>query len=190
MENTGNEIKYSILVPLSNPIMVSERKKQGVLYGVVLFLCSLFMGVFTVMSAISENSSVAVVVIFALAAAACIACGIYFLCKNKSSDKENAKSYTFNFYNVYLEINQDDSNKKTSKNLTRCLYGIYKDKQYISKIIEDKDKFEIKIYTGTYNLVPQYKKFTLPKDVVNSTELEEFKQFLKKSVGNNYFIKQ
>ena len=72
----------------------------------------------------------------------------------------------------------------------QCLYRSYKNKQYISKIIEYPNRLFIKVFTGTYNGAPQYDRYALPFDVLKSEEVQPLKEFLKVELGNSYVIKQ
>ena len=109
--------------------------------------------------------------------------------RTKANSKDDNKSISYTFYNDYLEVYKDDANKQSHKSLSRCLYRSYQNKQFVYKVVEDKDKFEIKIYTGTYNMVPQYKKYVVPKELIKE-EMESFKEFLKQNLGKDYIIKQ
>ena len=56
-------------------------------------------------------------------------------------------------------------------------------------MLESSADFTVKVYTGTINMVPQYKKYNIPKDVFEADKLELFIGFLKQQIGKNYLIK-
>ena len=73
MEDNINEIKYSIVVPYNNSVMVAARKKQKIFASIITFLSALIFGFFTIMAATAENSSLAVSMIFGIFAGVCVA---------------------------------------------------------------------------------------------------------------------
>ena len=190
MEENLEVVKYGIKVPYNNAVMVKARKKLKMFAGIMLMLCTLVFIGMAVMAYLGNNSSLVVVGVFAGGAVVALGCGLYFFLTIKPNAKDDGKVVLYSFYNDFLVVDQDDESKQKSRNLSRCLYRSYKNKQYVSKIIETNDMFEIKIYAGTYNGIPQYKKHFVPKELVGENQLEEFKTFLKQAVGKDYLIKQ
>ena len=189
MNNPINLPIFKVIVPYNNPTMVEGRKKQKKLAGIVLTIVGIIFGIFAIMASIGADSIAlglffGAFVVFALASAA------YQFLTIKPNSKNDNKIVSFLFFEDGLEINQENLDKKSSKNLTRCLYRSYKNKQFVNKILEDETKFDISVYTGTYNMVPQYKGYTLPKDAINSEDIQAFIDFLKQRLLNDYVIKQ
>ena len=188
MEETNN-VKFSFVVPYNNNYMVAERKKQKIITGSLVILCAIFFIVFTILSATSKNSLAVVTAIFGVMAALAVAYAMFCFCTIKPNVKNDNKSIVFVFYENSLLVYQEDSNAKTQKKLTFCLYRKAQNKQFVSKIVESNNKFEFKIYIGSYNFIPQYKKYVMPKDLVKEN-LAELKEFLKQNLGSDYLIKQ
>ena len=117
----------------------------------------------------------------------CLVPGICFFCAIKPLKRNDNKSMKFNFYDSYMEVREVKAAKE--KILTICLYAAYKNKQFVSKVVESGDGIEIKVYTGTYNGVPKYARYDVPKDVVGADKIEEFTSFLKERVGSSYVVK-
>ena len=185
-----DDLKYKATVPCNNSVMLEAKKKQRKIYGIMCLVCAIPFVIMTIASAVGENSSVTIVALFACFVLLCVGCSVFFFCTAKASKKDEVRSITYSFHEDYLEVNQDDSNKKSHKTLTKCLYRSYKNKQYVSKVFEFPNRFEFRIFTGTYNGAPQYKKYVLPKDILKSEEIESFKEFLKKNLDKDYVIKQ
>ena len=184
-----NKALYNVAVPFNNPVMVAARKKQKKYYAILLFICSAIFGFFAIMAATSSQPSVAAAIIFGLSAGGCIGYGVYCIMSGKVNSKNDGNSVEYAFYNDYLQIIQKDANKNKNKTLSTCLYRSFQNKQYVATIVEDNEKFEFKIYIGTYNMMPQYKKYVVPKDVLKES-LESFTEFFKQKLGTDYVIKQ
>ena len=97
MEEIRDEIKYSIAVPYNNTFMVADRKKQKIFAGVVFLLCALVFSFFTIISSISENSSLGVVLIFAAFTLFAIIYGLFCLCRTKANNKDESKQKVIAF---------------------------------------------------------------------------------------------
>ena len=81
-------------------------------------------------------------------------------------------------------------NKQLFKIEKVCVYRQYKNKQYVAKVFEVEEGFILKIYTGTYNFVPQYKDYQLPKTSFEDVELIEiFKKYMSQTFGKDYIVK-
>lgn len=185
MDN-ANELRYDINVPYNHPSAVKSRKKMKVFASVMLFMIAPIWIFVAIMSLTGNNPSTIAAIIFFVMAVICLVAGIYFVYSIKPLKKDEGKSIEFKFYDFSLEINQVKPNKQ--KSLTKCLYGEYKNKQYVSKVIEFNDRIDIKVYTGTYNGVPQIVGHTVPKDVIGD-KVEEFKNFLKEKMLEDYIVK-
>lgn len=186
------EGKFKINVPYNDAYLLAKRKKTNIFSAVMLFLVAVLFVVITVIAGNAENSSTLACVIFAGFAVASLASGVYFVCAIKPSAKNATKKLTFNFYEDMLEVlsTTDKNGNSKTKKLHAVAYASYKDKQYISKIVEDENGFEIEILTGTMNLMPQYKKLALPKSYFkDEEELEDFKSFIKGKVSK-YKVKE
>ena len=190
MEENMEVVKHRFVVPYNNSSMLKAMKKQKITYGILTLICAAFFAILAGFAATSKNSSIGVVIVFMAFVVGCVGCSLFFFLTNKPNPKNENKSLTYEFYNDFLFVNQDDENKQTHKNLTKCLYRKYQNKQYVSKVIESGELFEIKIFTGTYNGIPQYKKHFVPKDVIKSEEMETFKQFLKQILKHDYVVKK
>ena len=175
METNENVLKYSFVAKQSNPVLLEFRKKTNRLFGVLLLVCAAIFGLFAILCATSNNPSLWVCLIFGGFVAVCVGCAIYFFLTAKPTEKDENKIMCYEFYEYSVSINRENLIKNTNKNLVKCLYSDYKDRQYISKLFEFNDRFEIRVFTGTYNGVPQYKKFVLPKDVIGEEKMGEFK---------------
>ena len=187
-ENNVEVLKCSARVPYNNEVMVAARKKQKKGAAILTLICAAIFVALAVMCGMGNNPSIAAIGIFAGFAALCVATSLYFLLTTKPNVKNDSKAIVFNFYNEFLEIIETNETTQKAKNLTKCLYRSYKNKQYVSKIIETGAMLEFKIFTGTYNGIPQYKVFFLPKNVLGA-QTEEVKTFLKQWVGNDYKVK-
>ena len=185
MENT-NELKYNINVPYNHPSAVKSRKKMKIFASVMMFIVAPLWTAMAIGAFTGNNSSVAVAVLFIAMAVLCLICGIYFVYSIKPLKRDENRSIEFKFLDVSLEINQLKPNKK--KTLTICLYQKYKNKQYVSQVVEYGDRFDVKIYTGTYNGIPRIAGYALPKDLVGEN-LDKFTAFLKERMGANYIVK-
>lgn len=185
------EEKFKFNVPYNNAYLVAKRKKMHIYWAVMMFLVTALLVMVTVVAGKAENSAPWVCVVFAVFAVASLASGIYFIWAIKPSTK-GATILTFNFYEDMLEVlstTNKNGNSKANK-LHAVAYASYKDKQYISKFVEDEGGFEIKIFAGTINLVPQYKRQALPKSCFkDEQELNDFKTFIKGKVSK-YKVKE
>ena len=65
---------------------------------------------------------------------------------------------------------------------------MWNNKQYVSKVVESSTKFDIAVYTGTYNGVPQYAKYIIPKDVIKPEAMDIFVEFLKQRIEDAYIV--
>jgi hypothetical protein len=119
----------------------------------------------------------------------CVISAVVFFCKMKPSSKDSEESYFYTFHKEYLEINKLNAAKNTNKAIKRCLYGIYQNKQYVSKVIDANNCICLKIFTGTYNGVPRYEKYYIPIDALKADELQLLKALLKSKVGTSYVVK-
>ena len=187
----GNEdgVVFSFNVAKDNPIMIDSKKKSKVLNGVLCLLATIFFVSFLILSQTSNNPSMAVAGVFGCFAAFALICTIYFFATMNGTAKDKNKSLEFILAEEMFVVVENDNVKKTKRYLSKCLYSKYANKQYIAKVIESSDRFDIKIYTGSYNLIPQYKKCTLPKNVIGDERLETFREFFKQKVGTNYITK-
>jgi len=184
------EIKFNYSVPYNNKCVVALRKKQKLLNAGLTLAASLFLGFFTILSLFSESSNIAITLIFATVFVFALVCSLYCFCSNKPNSKNDNKIISFTFSENSLLILEENSATEKVKKLTNCLYRKYQNKQYVSKVIEHATMFEFKIYIGSYNFVPQFKKHVLPKESVKPEELENLTSFLKQVVGNDYLTKQ
>jgi hypothetical protein len=169
--------------------LVNKRKNNGkkgwyiVALGLVFIIPAILIG-------LSDNpTKIAGVLLFLIFAASITGLGVYMVTYNKENPKNNAKTMVFTFFedHIHFRINNDAKNKV--KNLSRCLYRPYKDLQYINSVTRTHDFITFKIYTGTYNMVPQFSKHDLPISCIGSA-LNEFEDFIKDRIGTDYKIKE
>ena len=189
MESAENPIRYSYTVKNNHPAVLQTKKKAKILNATLCLICSAIFGCFLGLASLQNNPQTVAIVILACFTAFALICAIYFYATIKESQKDRTRSRDLIFYEHSFALVEHDEIKNKDKNLSKCLYARHANKQYIAKFTETKDKFEIKILTGTYNGMPQYKKFVLPKDLIPVEKAEEFKSFMQAKVGNNYQIK-
>lgn len=189
MESAENPIRYSYTVKNNHPVVLQTKKKTNIIAGILCLFATLVFVAITCMAVINNNPSAVAIAIFACFSAFALICAIYFFVTIKETAKDRARSRDLIFYEHSFALVEHDEIKNKDKNLSKCLYARHANKQYIAKFTETNDKFEIKILTGTYNGMPQYKKFVLPKDLIPVAKAEEFKSFMQAKVGNNYQIK-
>lgn len=189
MESAENPIRYDFKVNNNHPTLLKSKKKARILSGSMSLFAALFFVAITCLAVTNNNPSTFAIIMLGGLVAFALICAIYFFATMKETAKDRSRSRDLIFYeHSFALVEHDESNNK-DKSLSKCLYVRHANKQYISKFIEKNDMFEIKILTGTYNGMPQYKKFILPKDVISVEKAEEFKTFIKTKVGNNYQIK-
>lgn len=183
--------KFKVEVPFNNEILVRARKKQKIVSANVMCFCAVFFAIITVMASQSSTAKPWVFAIFGFFIIVAIIVAIYCLCTTKPKQKDEDKTMNFHFYEDYFQINSinktiDNEKKKVIKT---CLYKKHPTKQFMAKVIESEDKFQIKIFTGTYNGMPQYQSYLIPKSVFNNDELSSFKSFLEQKVSPKYIVK-
>lgn len=184
MEENMDVKKFDIVVPYNHEVLVAERKKSKITIGIIFIIATLSFGAFTILSVLGENSVPWAIAIFGAFTAFCLIYALYMFLTIKPRTKDDDKKVTFEFYEVYMKVQQNNGMLSTkTKTLENCLYRNYKNKQYVSKVIETDSKILIKIFTGTYNGVPQYKSHAIPKAIFESDEqLTAFTEFLKEQV--------
>ncbi len=187
------EEKFKINVPYNNEYLVAARKKNNIVFSVIMFMAVAVFMLGTVLSGISATADLWVSLLFLAMALASLGFAIYFIVRAiKPSAKDATKVLTFNFYDNLMDISlttNKNGNSKT-KSLRAVAYVNYKDKQYITKFIESTDVFKIEILVGTYNFVPQYVTETLPKSCFkDEEELNNFITFIKEKVSK-YIVKE
>lgn len=178
------EEKFNIIVPYNNEIMVANRKKNKKTMSIILFIIAPIFLLLSILSGTVNNPSTMAVVIFAIFAAFSLGFGIYDLCTTKPKAKDDKINIEYHFCEDILQIKRN-SNKENGKvkTLESCAYRVVSNKQHIKQITETEKFFEIKIYTGTVNMVAQYNKHILPKSCFSSEEeLNNFKAFLQERV--------
>lgn len=186
MEN-ADEVKFNLNVPYNHPVSVQSRKKSYILGGVMMTIVAAAWAIVAVVAGMSESGSIGIALGFVAFSVLCLACGIYFFCIIKPLKRNDNKITNIYFYENYLDVKQTKETKQ--KTLTTCLYRPYKNKQYVSRIIELYNKIDVKVYTGTYNGAPKYALYTIPKDLLTEEQLNEFILFLKDRVGADYVVK-
>lgn len=189
MNENLNNAKYKINVPYNHPSMVSARKKHKLIVGFCCIFAGLLFAFCSSLATKNNNVELWAILILIGFTVGLLGVGIYFFISIKPLAKDEGKLLVYNFYDQYLEIIQVDNNKQSSKTLKVCLYLKYKDKQFINKIVERNDFIDISIFTGTYNLVPQYEHHFIPKNIFNDTQFVAFKNFLQEIFTKNYVLK-
>jgi len=189
MDNNSISVLFKYIVNFANPTIVEAKKKYKLFNGIICLICGLIFIGFSILAGMQKNPSIIAVLIFAGISALAIGFSIYYFVTMKVSLNDEHNDYEFIFTEIGMVVNQNNKLKNTSRNLTNCLYRNYRDKQYIARIIEDDKKFLIKVYTGTINLIPQYKKYNLPKDVIEADKLDVFRSLLKQVVTKDFITK-
>ena len=190
MEN--NEVVtplFSLSVAQNNEVVRDSKGKKGKRLGVWVLIGGLFMLFGAIMSANSVDTWVPV--FFGAFFLFCLITAIVMFGQGKYKPANEGLEYRFLFYKDGLQIAKNTKrNPEVFKNETACLYRSYKNKQYVAKVFETADRFSFKIYTGTYNFIPQYKEEALPKNVFSSSEkVASFSEIMKKIFGNDYIVK-
>ena len=183
--------KFDIKVPYNHEVIVAERKKQKRASIILISVCTVFFILFAIFSGLSKNSAPWVPALFGGFAVFSLICIIFILFTLKPNFKNDNKKLCFEFYEDYLKVYQDNAREDGKvKMLENCLYRPYQNKQYVSKVVEYENRFQIKIYTGSYNFVPQYKNHDIPKAIFETAEEQDaFKNFLQEKVDKDYSIK-
>ena len=189
MESAENPIRYNFKVNNNHPTLLKSKKKSRIVAGSMSLFAALFFVAITCLAVVNNNPSTFAIIMFGGLVAFALICAIYFFATIKETEKDRTRSRDLIFYEHSFALVEHDEIKNKDKSLSKCLYARHANKQFISKFIEKSDMFEIKIFTGTYNGIPQYKKFIFPKEVVPVEKAEEFKTFIKTKVGNHYKIK-
>lgn len=190
MEENTEKALFEIFVPYNNEIMTASRKKARKGLGIGLMVSSLFFVALSILASTGKKPSTFAIVLFGVIAVICVGVGVTLLFLKPSNPKNDGKNIKYRFYKDYLNINQDTNlEKKKSKVLSACLYRPYKNKQYVWKIYEYKDRIQLAIYTGTYNGFPQYSHQIIPKSVLSPEELNALILFLKAKIGEDYLEK-
>jgi len=188
-ENLIKEI-FNFQVKLTHPTILAAKKKYKVFNGTFCLIAGLLFAALGVVSyTTSNNPSLPVMLIFMGFGLFGVISAIYFFATIKPKENDKNLSCEYRFTEIGLIVNQNNEFTNKSKNLTNCLYVSYQNKQFISQIIESNSNLLIKVYTGTVNMVPQYKKYNLPKDVVGVENIENLRTFLIQQIGKNYIIK-
>lgn len=187
------EEKFKINVPYNNEYFAAARKKNNILFAVILFIGAALFALGTVLSELSATADWWVTLLFLIMTLAILGFAIYFVVRAiKPSAKDALKTMTFLFQENALNISSTtvkNGNSKT-KSLRTVAYINYKDRQYISRLIEEEKVFKVEILIGTYNFMPQYTKEILPKSCFkDEQELEDFKTFIKSKVSK-YIVKE
>lgn len=181
------EERFKLSVSCDHPMIAKAKRKGKIVNGTICLVGALFFIILGVLSnTTSNNPSLAILLVFLGLAAFAVISAIYFFATMRITDKDKARVFEYIFADDVFVVNQFDSLTNRTKNLTTCLYAAYKNKQYISQITENQDVFEFKVYTGTVNMVPQYKKYNIPKDVMQTETLDALKNFLKEKSAKNY----
>ncbi len=191
MEENLNQKKFDIKVPFNNEVMVAARKKTKLSAGIGCLVVAALFFVISIVTINANNSTLAATLIFAGFGAFALAASLCFLLTIKPNAKNDNKVIRYCFYDAYLQIHQiNGSENGKEKMLASCLYGNFEHKQYISDITEFDNRLQVKIFTGTYNGVPQYATHVIPKSAITGeNELDNFKNFLKKIFGSSYIVK-
>lgn len=183
-----NPIRYKFKVANNHPVVLAAKKQTNKRFGILSLVAAVIFAVMLGLSMSSNNPSVWVGVIFGGFTVLALICSIYFF-TSKESKNDKIKSREFIFFEHSFAIIEHNENTNKEKAIIKCLYSSYANKQYISKFIETNIVFTIKVLTGTYNGMPQYKQFAMPKEIVNAETMEEFKNFVKERVGKGYQVK-
>ena len=182
-------VKCSVSVPYNHEVMVASRRKMNIISAIAgIFGCA-FMSFLVIMTCLSEGVIPALVIICGGMAVGFLIWGISYLFALKPQTKNESKIISYIFHEAYLEIYQENTLKNKKKRLTACLYEKYANKQYVSKVIETETALNLKVFVGTTNGMPNYKNYTVPKDVFNPKELKEVTQILQYYVGTHYQFK-
>jgi hypothetical protein len=169
--------------------LVRQREKAGkrgwifTCFGAIFIIPAILIG-------ISDNpTAIWGVVLFLAFAASFMGIGLYMAKYNKKNPKNDAKTMIFTFLELTIDFRINNNAKSKVKNLSRCFYRPYKDYQYVKSVTKTNDIITFRIFTGTYNAVPQYAKYDIPKSCIGSAAAE-LEDFLKERLGNDYKIKE
>ena len=189
MENTTQTKALTLLVSFNDETLLKHNKKSIKLISVLFILSAVFFASFFILSTfVSNNPSIFVSAFWGIATILCILAPFFYARTTKYNSKNDNLFYKYTFYADGMEIAKNSRRTPdTYKSEIICLYREFPNKQYVSKVIEHLDCFEFKIYTGTYNFVPQYKIYNLPKSAFkDSTMVNTFITSLKNLFKNDY----
>lgn len=191
-EENSNQAKFEFDVPYNNELLVKQRKKAKITTGVVLMVAFVMFLFMTIGSATGTNSAPWVVVLFVGFDLACLIPAIFFFLNTKPKAKDDNKTVKYFFYEDLLQIKREDGTENGKvRVLESCLYRKYSGKQYVAKTFEFEDKFQVQIFTGTTNGVPQYSHHIIPKSVfVSDEQLNEFREFVKFRLEKDFVVKE
>ena len=186
-----NDVRFQFDVSYNNEIAIKAQRKKNLFYAIVLFLGAAFFVMLTILMLTTSNEpSIIALVIFLALVALAVGWGIYFLLNPRYSEKNNKVKKIFIFTDFSLLVEKIHEHKpKADRTLENCLLRRERGKQYVSRVFEYQDIFEFKIFTGTFNLVPQYNLEILPKDCIAAEEYNDFVDFLKETFEQDYKIK-
>ncbi len=191
MEN-ADEIKFKILVPFNDKMVVHNRNKILVFGGFFTLLagiifCAVLINLIKSNTKEVDNSvlylGIGVILFFLLSS-------IFLFSLTIRRKKNDNKFFELNFYDVYIDIYRFVKAETEKKNAIRaCLYRPYGSKQHVSKVVEDATKFSIKICVGSVNFMTTYETQIVPKIYLGGKE-QLFAEFLQARVGDkNYRVK-
>lgn len=190
-KNTATPM-FTFKVPYNSQEVLSANQQMGKKGAIGVLLGSFVFFAIFVLSLLNENTTIWVNVIFgAIAVALLIYAIVLLLNKGSANSKNENLVYKFMFFNNGLQIATNSKrNIENFKVKIACLYRKSGNKQYVAKVIESTDNFTFKIYTGTYNFVPQYKEYVLPKKVFeNEEQLNVFIGLIKPVFNSDYINK-
>lgn len=190
MENQ-EKVYFEVDVPYNNELMVKERKKNRRRSSIAVFAIAAIFVLLAILCLTTSNPSRAGAVFCGVGALVCVVIGIILFFTTKPNTKLDGRVIKYVFTENGLFIHQDNSaNEKKNRTLEACLYRNAGGKQYISKVFEFNEKFQIRIFTGTYNGAPQYSFHVIPKDMLKSEdEMTAFVTFLKYKLSKDYVVK-
>lgn len=179
---------FEIVVPYNHEMFVAERRKSKIIGGTICLVLAVGFAVaafvLALLGGISGES-----ILFAVFAILLFIPSMCALCTLKPNSKNDNKKLSFYFGEDGLAVVQTKGEGK-ERVLQNCLYREFQDKQYVSKVFEYEEKFQLQIYTGTTNGVSQHSYESIPKSIFESdTQLEEFKTFIQEKVGRDYISK-
>lgn len=189
MEENLEKARFEVVVPYNNEVLVAARKKSKIIQGVLWIVLALMFAGIAIGSATSTASST-IIIVFGCVAALFVGLAIFSFVSIRTSSKNDDRTVKYDFYEEYIQIHNEKESNNKSKLLKSFLYRNYSNKQYLDSVLEYSDRLVLKIYTGTYNGVPQYQTQIVPVSVFTTdSDLNDFKTFLQKKIGNDYKIK-
>lgn len=180
---------FQMSVDQNNEVVRKALGKKGKKLAIWVLIGGLFMLFGAIMSAGAID--VWVPLFFGAFFLFCLITAIVMICQGNYKKSKEGLVYKYLFFKDGLQVAKNTKrNPENFRIETACLYRSYKNKQYVAKVFEMNDGFIFKIYTGTYNFIPQYKEHALPKNVFSSAEqVATFSEIMKKIFVNDYIVK-